>query len=573
MIQICLLIGAQLFLNILSDNPKDKALFISPVRIPLLLSANFGELRTDHFHSGIDIKTQGVTGKDVVSVADGYVYRIGISPGGFGKALYIRHPSGYSTVYGHLDRFTPEIEEYVEEKQYERKSFLITLFPPKEMFTVKQGELIAYSGNSGSSGGPHLHYEIRRSDNEKPVNPLQFDFGAGDNISPVIEKLFVYPSNRHATVNGRNSVTRIDVLGAHGNYYVPAEKEIIISGSAGFGIKSFDLLNDSYNKCAAYSIELIIDSVTVFKYIMDEFSFSESRYINSHIDYETYMKDKIYVHRTFLLPNDRLSVYQNVVNRGIYTFNEDRTYNAKIVVADIHKNKSVLSFNIKSRSDIPANTPEKTDSELITMPFNRQNRFISENIKVSVPAGALYDTLKFSYSFSPRKGDMLSDLHRVNNKFTPVHKAYSLAIKPLIIPAGKESKMTIVMLGDDQKKSVLNSTWIDGYLTAEAMSFGNFIVGIDTIPPVITPNGFGPNNNLTGRKELRIKITDDLSGIKSYEPLIDGNWALFEYDQKNNVIIYRFDEKRIKRNSEHVLKLKVTDNKDNISYFNYNFTW
>ena len=159
------------------NNPKDKSIFISPVKIPLLLSANFGELRIDHFHSGLDIKTQGVTGKEVVAAASGYIYRISVSPGGFGKALYIRHPSGYSTVYGHLDRFTPEIEEYVKAQQYEKKSYLVTLFPAKDKFPVKQGELIAYSGNSGSSAGPHLHYEIRKSESEIPVNPLLFEFG------------------------------------------------------------------------------------------------------------------------------------------------------------------------------------------------------------------------------------------------------------------------------------------------------------------------------------------------------------------------------------------------------------
>jgi len=217
------LIISILFSNILSDKPKDKTLFISPVKIPLLLSANFGELRIDHFHSGIDIKTQGVTGQEIVSASFGYIYRIGVSPGGFGKALYIKHPSGYSTVYGHLDRFTPEIDEYVKERQYEKKSFLVTLYPPKEKFTVKQGDLIAYSGNSGSSGGPHLHYEIRRSENEKPVNPLVFDFGIRDNIDPVIEKLFIYPVNIQTSINGQNSVRRIDVQGGHGNFYVPSE--------------------------------------------------------------------------------------------------------------------------------------------------------------------------------------------------------------------------------------------------------------------------------------------------------------------------------------------------------------
>ncbi|MEI6050400.1 MAG: M23 family metallopeptidase [Bacteroidota bacterium] len=567
------LIISILFFNILNDNPKDKSIFISPVKIPLLLSSNFGELRINHFHSGVDIKTQGVTGKEVVAAATGYIYRISVSPGGFGKALYVKHPSGYSTVYGHLDRFTPEIEAYVIVRQYENKSYLVTLFPSKEKFPVQQGDLIAWSGNSGSSAGPHLHYEIRKSESEVPVNPLLFQFGPRDNIEPVIEKLVIYPINRHSLINNENNIKKINVSGGHGNYYIPAENEIRITGAAGFGIKSFDLLNDSYNKCEVYSIELAIDSVTIFKYVMDSFSFNESRFINSHIDYEIYLKENIYIERTFVLPNDKLSIYKGVVNRGIFNFSDDKTHHAEITVKDIHNNRSTLSFKIKSQPGKSRDVAENKEKNLNLMPFNRSNKFVSENISVNIPEGALYDTLKFDYKSTTGTGEMLSDLYYVHNKYTPVHKAYTLSIKPGIIPAGKESKMLIVNLGDDQKKSALNSTWTEGYLTTEALSFGKFYVGIDTVAPVISANGLVPGAILTGKKEIKIRITDDFSGIKSYEPVIDGKWALFEYDQKNSLLIYRFDGNRITPGTKHVLSLKVTDNKDNISIYKCDFTW
>ncbi len=562
-----------LFINTLNYNPGNNPDFISPVKIPLLFSANFGELRVDHFHSGVDIKTQGTIGKEVVAAADGYIYRISVSPGGFGNALYIRHSSGYSTVYGHLDRFTPEVEEYVRSQQYDRKSFLVTLFPSKEKFPVKQGELIAYSGNSGSSGGPHLHFEIRKSDNEVPLNPLLFEFGSVDNINPVIEKLAIYPADRHSIINNKHLTRKINVSGGHGKYYIPDDNEIIISGRAGFGIKAFDMLNGSSNKCALYSIELSIDSVPIFKYIMDGFSFNESRYVNSHIDYETYQKENIYIERAFVLPNDKLSVYKDVINRGIYNFNDDKTHRAIIIVSDAQNNKSVLSFLIRSQSGNSNELPASVDNNLKMMTFNRSNRFSSENIMVNIPSGALYDTLYFSYKKSPGSKEMLSELHSVHNKYTPVHKAYTLSIKPVIIPAGKESKMLIAELGDNHKISALNSSWQDGYLTAEPLSFGNFFIGIDTVAPVISAIGFISGADLTGRKELKIRISDDFSGIKTYEPSVDGKWALFEYDQKNNLLIYRFDDKRINRGSKHNLILKVTDNKDNNSIYNCTFTW
>jgi hypothetical protein len=562
-----------LLINNLYDNPNDNTIFISPVKIPISLSATFGELRIDHFHSGLDIRTQGVTGKEVVASASGYIYRISVSPGGFGKALYIKHPSGYSTVYGHLEKFTPEIDKYVKARQYEKKSFLITLFPAKDKFPVKQGELIAYSGNSGSSGGPHLHFEIRRSESEIPVNPLSFNIGTSDKTLPVIDKLMVYPINKYSLVNNQNKIKGINISGGNGKYSPPADTEIRISGMAGFGIKAFDLLDDSNNKCAVYSIELMIDSISVYKYVMDAFSFNESRYINSHIDYATFVKDNTYIERTFVLPNDRLSAYKNVVNRGIYNFGDNKTHQAEIIVTDINNNRSILSFKVRSVQAKSQDFSEPADKYLKMMPYNRSNKFESENIIVNIPSGALYDTINFSYKKCTGTKDMLSDLHCIHNKFTPVHKPYAISIKPNSIPEGKKSKMLIVQLGDDQKKRAMNSYWADEYLSAEVMTFGKYYVGIDSVAPDISTNGFTNGAILTGKKEIRIRITDDLSGINFYEPAIDGKWALFEYDQKNDLLIYRFDEQRITPESKHILSLKVADNKDNISILNCAFTW
>jgi hypothetical protein len=573
MFLIRLYIFSLLFFSTLNDVPKDKSIFISPLKIPAILSSNFGELRIDHFHSGIDIKTQGVTGKEVVAAADGYIYRIGVSPGGFGNALYIKHRSGYSTVYGHLDRFAPDIEEYVRTRQYEKKSFTVTLFPDENQFPVIQGELIAYSGNSGGSGGPHLHYEIRKSDSEKPVNPLLFEFGVTDNIKPVIDLLAIYPINRHTLINNKNSVRKINVSGSKGNYSISSENEISISGLAGFGIKTYDLMNESPNRCGVYSIELSVDSVSVFSYVMEGFSFTESRYVNSHIDYETFIRENIYIERLFVLPGDRLTSYKYVTDRGVINFNDGKIHKAQIIVTDVNNNRSSLSFKIKAKPENGGSEQPAEDPNVTIMPYNKSNRFTSENISINIPSGALYDTLRFTYKKVTGTGDMYSDVFYVHNKYTPVHKAYTLSILPRSVPAGLESKMLIVQLDDDNKKIATNSRWSDEYLTADLMSFGRFFAGIDTIAPFITPNGLVSGANLSGRKEIRIRIKDDLSGIKSYELSIDGKWALFEYDQKNDVLIYHFDDTRLTKGSKHNLLLKVTDNKDNTNTFKCDFSW
>ena len=557
----------------LSGMSQDKNLFISPLKIPLLLSGNFGELRSDHFHSGIDIKTQGAIGREVVAPADGYVYRISVAPSGYGKALYIMHDNGYSTVYGHLDRFNDEIGKYVKERQYQQRNFTVNLYPQENELVYKQGDLIAYSGNSGSSGGPHLHYEIRKADTEEPVNPLLFSFNIRDNIAPILERLYIYPLSNSTSINGKNSTVQLDLAGGRGNYNIPAGSNITISGKAGFGIRSYDLLNDSQNKCAAYSIELIIDSTTIFKYMMSDFSFDETRYINSHIDYETYIRSRVHVQRTFILPNDRLRTYSNVINRGIFDFNDDKTHKVTLYVNDVYGNRSTLSFNVKSVAESNIAVAPKDDTNIIVMPYNRQNRFEAENVRVTIPNNALYDTLRFQYNRIQRTGNALSDVHQISSRIYPLHQACTISIKPDVIIKGKEQKMMIISVNGNSRSPLNSSVWEGEYLTATTTTFGNFSVGIDTIAPTITPLSFPAENNFTGRREMRIRIKDEFSGIKSYEPEIDGEWALFDYDQKNDVIVYQFDESKITKGTRHSLILKVSDRKDNVRTYITNFRW
>lgn len=312
----------------------------------------------------------------------------------------------------------------------------------------------------------------------------------------------------------------------------------------------------------------------VYNYKMDEFAFNESRYINSHIDYEALLKERTYVERAYLLPNDKLSVYQNVIKKGIFSFTDSKRHHIEIIVADIYKNKSRLSFFVNSIPSSAVDQKPKSDGDnRVVMPYSRNNKFISKNIAVNIPAGTLYDTLYFEFNRSSGNTGMYSDIYQIHNIYTPVHKAYDLSIKPDHVPTGKATKLLIVQLGDNFKKIPVSSTWDNGYIVANPRSFGSFYIGIDTIPPEIILSGFNSGANLTGRTELRIKISDDFSGIKAYEPVVDGKWALFEFDQKNDLLIYRFDPKRIQKGSKHNLALRVTDNRDNVSTCTCDFTW
>ncbi len=554
------------------DDFADKKLFVSPVRIPLLLSANFGELRGDHFHSGIDIRTQGVIGQEVVAAASGYVYRIGVAPGGFGKALYLRHPSGHSTVYGHLDRFTPEIEEYVNGQQYATKNFTVNLFPPKEKFVFSQGELIGFSGNTGSSGGPHLHYEIRRSSDEFPLNPLLFEFGVRDNIKPIIERLVIYGGSGSTSINGKNQELLLPAMGSHGNYYISSDRTIKISGPAGFGISTYDLLDDSWNKCGAYSIKLVVGKDTIYNYLMNEFSFNETRYINSHIDYRRKVKDGTTVQKLFVAPNDKLSVYNGVRNRGLYDFKTDSTYSVKILVADVHNNQSVLSFKVKSVSGGELPVGESSSNGRL-LRWDKPYRMTDGDITVSIPEKALYDSVRFQYSRQEMTEFLYSDVFTILDPAVPMHLAYKLSIKPGRIQEGMKSKMGIVILDKEGKSSFAGGEWSGDFITGDFRTFGTYSVGIDTVQPEIKVNGFKDGADLTGRKDLKFYISDDFSGIGNYEAYIDDKWALFEYDPKNNLILHRFDSRRITKGSIHTLKLKVTDNRGNVREMEAKFRW
>lgn len=547
-------------------------IFIPPLRIPVSLSANFGELRSDHFHSGIDLKTQGVIGKEVVSCADGFVYLIMVSPVGFGKAIFVRHPMGYSTVYAHLDRYNDEIDEYIKNLQYQNKSYSVTVYPPSARFQVRQGQIIGYSGNTGGSSGPHLHFEVRKSDGEKPINPMLFDFGIEDNLKPMIERLAVFPATAGTLINNRTDKIILNVTGGNGNYFLPDNRVIYISGTAGFGITSHDLINNSSNKFGINSIELFIDSIPWFDYEINQFSFSETRYINAHVDYDAYVRYNYDIDKAFVLPNDNLSLYKSFMNNGLFDFTDGKQHTVKIVATDGRNNKSSLSFLVKAGlpSDMRKSIPEEGT---VVMPYGSENVFKSPRAEVVIPAGALYDTLLFRYSEVVSKNRFFRTIHEIHNRYTPVHKPYRLSIKPDTILPGLESKLLIVRVNERGMISGAGGTFKNGFVTADLSSFGSYAVSIDTVAPVIRANGLVPNADISQRSELRLWITDNLSGIKDYTGLIDGKWVLFEYDPKNNLIFYRFDPQKTARGTRHNLEVTVSDNKNNISTLRSEFYW
>lgn len=537
----------------------------------MYLSGNFGEIRTDHFHSGIDIKTQGSTGHHVFSVDEGYVSRIKVQANGYGNSIYISHPNGYTSVYGHLDRYRDDIADFVKRMQYKQESHTVDLYPDKSSFPLKKGDFIAYSGNSGSSSGPHLHFEIRTTANQHPTNVLAYNFDIKDRLAPRFHSLFLYPMDKNSRINGKAERFSSKLVRDKSRYAVPNGTTLKGSGKLGLSVEVFDYLDGAINRCGIHTLEMYVDDNLSYKHVMDEFSFSETRYINAHIDYEERITSGKKVHRLHRLPNDRLRIYEQTLDNRALLIQESGEYKIRIVATDVAGNSSTLEFTLKgSAAEDPDPLPDT--GGITNMKYNQTNSFKQETVELVIPAHALYQDLDFSFQSSPPESGSLTPFYQIASSEVPVHKAYSFSIEsPEIDPVfhrklllvSRTKKGDIVSAGGEYK---------DGRVQAQLRSFGEFAVALDTVAPEIIPRQ-NISGDLGSRRMLRFTIRDDLSGIYTYEGYIDNQWALFEYDPKNNILSYSFDEDHIARDSEHVLELYVSDRKGNVNLVNATFNW
>jgi murein DD-endopeptidase MepM/ murein hydrolase activator NlpD len=533
--------------------------------IPLYLAGNFGELRNNHFHSGIDIKTNGVEGLNVYAVADGYVSRIKISAAGYGNALYITHPNGYLSLYGHLQSFTGDIAKYVRQKQYEQKSFEIDIHPNATELPLLKGDIIAISGNSGSSGGAHLHFELRDAATEEILNPLLFGFDIKDDIAPVIRSLSIYPLDSMAYVNYQSSYKTFTTYGSVGKYNLGKTPLITVYGQIGFAFDAFDRLNMQDNQCGIYSAELYVDSQLIYSHELEKFSFDKTRSVNSHIDYEHYIKTKSRtksrVQKCFVDYNNQMGIYKNLVNYGQYNFNDNKLHHILMIIKDVYGNTSSLNFNIQSKNIAMAKLPKALSAhQVATFPFAQENWYATENFKINIPANTLYDTLQFEYYVGDILKGCVSTFHHVHNIYTPSHGYFTISLKA-DIPEKYYHKAVVTLVNEEFYYKSVDGTFVNGWMVAQTREFGNYTVRIDTLPPKINPINIVNNKNLGVQSTIKVSITDNLSGIKSYNAYIDDKWELMIYDQKYNLLTLHLGPELAK--GKHTFKLVVEDQREN----------
>ncbi|PZD77231.1 M23 family metallopeptidase [Mesonia sp. K7] len=541
--------------------PLPQDYFDSPLEIPLILSGTFGELRSNHFHSGLDIKTHQRTGLNVLASAEGYVNRIKISHYGYGKALYIQHPNGYSTVYAHLEKFSPTIEAYIKKVQYEKESYEVEVFPTAGELNVKQGELIAYSGNSGGSGGPHLHFEIRDS-SARPINPFEFGIDVSDSRHPDILGVYVYPQDGGSHVNKNSGFQSVNLrhLGDH----VYKAEPLKAYGKIGFGIATSDRLDNAVNRNGVYDIETFLNGKSLFHASFTRFSFAETRHLNQYIDYGYFQKHKRRIQKLYKKPNNPLSLLSASSEMGFMVIQDSLNYDYEIVVKDFKGNQSKIIIPIISEK---LNDSEITSVETKTTPYFVQAGqaavFDEAGYDIYIPQNALYED---TYLDIRKEGNGIV----VHNDETPLHTNITIGFDVSMYSEEDKERLYIARMSDWGTPYYTDTYKLKNRFTTKTRTFGKYELHSDTTKPTIKPVNFREKQWMSNHSSLVFEIDDKETGIKNYRATINGKFILMEYDYKTNRLVHYFSDNVIS-DTENNLKIIVLDNVGNSSTFEGTF--
>lgn len=518
-----------------------QAVFRSPFDFPLLLSANFGELRPNHFHNGLDIKTQGTVGKNVRSVADGYVSRILVLHGGYGQALFVTHPNGYTSVYGHVMDFSPKIKKALRQYQYRHETFVCDVRFEEGRLPVKAGEVIALSGNEGSSAGPHLHLELRRNDNGDYVDPMPFfKRYITDTKTPLAHYIGLYPLPGKGVVEGSADKRIVPVA--------QLNRKFTAWGTVYAAISARDYMDGTSNFYGVHSVTLYVDSTKVFSCKTDEVSADENRMVNGFLDYEELMTSGRLMMRSYRLPGNTLRLMHTYSGNGLVRIDHERDYNFRYVLEDNFGNKRVYRFVVTGkRQPVPPRHQERKTR----LAWNTTNIVQQPGFEMVIPQGMLYDDAELDTQVS-RDSGRISFTYLLDAGKTPLHGACKVSLGLHNLPVADTTKYYIVQRVG-KRKSSLGGKVANGWITATTRSFGSFSVGLDTVPPRVTPVG---QNTWKANRNVRFRIGDDQSGIHIYKVYVDGHFVLFGL--KHGVLAVQ-DPERIQKGVPHTIDVTVTD--------------
>lgn len=542
----------------------------------------FGVLRDNHFHSGTDLRTNQKEGFPVYATADGYITRIKIQSIGYGKALYIDHPNGYTTVYGHLQQYYGAIAEWVHTYQYINQTFEFDKIFSRQVLKVKKGDTIGYSGNSGGSTGPHLHYEIRDTKTEKILNPLFFGMPLQDTLMPSIKSVHIYKFVTEGLILKKRILTIAKRLIVCDSFCEYKDTLFLEPDTYGIGIEAYDYIHNAEDEKGIFQYQLWLDGKFVFQHQMGKFAFSESKFINAHIDYPYYKLEKVRIQKCFIDDGNEFSTYKTDVNKGKLFIGSKQTGFIELVVTDYNKNKYTLKIPYRL---IPAKTDEalvkyyhSIDGKNAFYPL-KTNTVKCWNFQLSMEPKSIYDTIYYDFEESaPFKG-ALSPVFRIHQPTSPIHKSFDISIKPLESANAWQEKLLLAYYDKSEKSfRAAGGAYENGFVRGKASVFGSYFVYIDTIAPAIEQVFMQWENGVIDTLNWYFEIKDNFSGIARYEGFYNNQWILLDFDAKNNLLTYKLDEvyydtqenleDSLKQNLPETipeLSIRVTDRKGNIN--------
>jgi murein DD-endopeptidase MepM/ murein hydrolase activator NlpD len=581
-----------------ADYPR--GYFRDPLNIPMSLAANFGELRPDHYHMGLDIRTQRKENLPVLAAAAGDVVKVVIEPLGFGQAIYIRHPNGYTTLYAHLNAFFPALAAYISQQQYKLESWRVVVDIPPGLFPVKKGEFIAYSGNRGGSQGPHLHFEIRRSSDDTNLNPLLFGLPVPDKVPPVIRRLAIYDRDR-STYEQSPLVLAVHRLGTGGGHegagstgmaaYGLASGLITVSSPrVSFAIAAFDTQSGSANPNGIYQATLYEDDQPLIGFQMDNISYNDTRYINAHIDYKTRATGGPFLQHLSLLPGyDSPTIYRSASSGrpaagslagkgpsdGVIDLSDGIVRTIRIEVKDAYGNTCQLSYRIRYQPASYVRTiPAAAGKEFYP---GMLDGYETDDCAFYVGEKSLYDSVHINYSSSgtilslPGAPDIVSAVHTIGAPFIPLQEPLLVRIRPgkdqADVVAGRDKVVMVCFEGHSM--DVVKPEWQGGWASGRFREFGNFQLVEDKEAPVITAVGFVDGAVMKKSGQIAFMVKDNLKAVRNFRGELDGKWLCFTND-KGAAFVYKFDEHC--PSGRHVLKVTVEDVAGNRAVKEYSFT-
>ena len=521
-----------------------------PIDIPIYLSGTFGELRNSNIHAGIDIKTQGREGFPLKAVSNGYVSRVKVSTSGYGKVIYINHPDGKTSVYAHLNKFSAPIINEVRKKQYDLQSFEVEVFFKPTELPVSKNEIIGFSGNTGGSFGPHLHFELRETSTQKPFNPLLSHYDIEDSIRPVIHTLIAYPISEDAIVNSSKQKLQIPFQKINDSIYASEPIEAI--GKIGFGIGTYDRQDNTYNKNGVYSINAKLNGTQIIDLKFSEIRFSDSEFLNTIIDYPRFSRTRQRILKLFRSTGNELDFFEYLED-GFIDVKIGKDYAYQLKVSDANSNNRYLFIQIKGKEQEVAIVPEEIPQGKEIEP-NRDYLFLYDGAEIYIPKNTVYDNNRFLIEFENNKLQIKAD-------HVALRKAINIKIKAPDLIEGHYLGIQF----KNGETGFISKSIHNNHFVAKIKKTGIYTIAQDTIPPIIKPLQIYDKRWLSNFKSLRFTIDDKETGIRSYQATIDGKWVLFEYEPKKKEITFNFDEYFSLEGTKHKLKISVTDNVGNES--------